>query len=226
MAVFLAGSRLCMNGATPDRDTLRRHADDRFDAANRSSIYQLEDNAMNTRIALSSAALLMLGVATSPLANAEAVSSAFADSVVVPVGPLDAEFISKKITVNGARSLVIHYFAECQVERGHVEYDIVVHRGILNVTARQTPPTNDDTNALCSNDGDTTESNLRAHSVGTVVACSVTLAGDYTVKVRGHVKSPSLPAPGLVDDQSLVIEEHAFSTGLPACVFALPGEAG
>ncbi len=181
---------------------------------------------MKTRTSLASAALLMLGIATSPLASAEAVSSAFADSVTVPVGPPDVEFISKKIDVNGPRTLVIHYFAECQVERGHVEYDIVVNRGILNVTARQTPPTNDDTNALCSNDGDTTESNLRAHSVGTVVACTVTMAGDYTVRVRGHVKSPTFPEPGKVDDQSLVIEEHAFSTGLPACVFSLPGETG
>lgn len=179
---------------------------------------------MNARIHFSSSALLMLGLSLSPLAGAEEVSVAVnTGAVPVPVGPLDAEFISKTISVRAPRTLVIHYFAECQVERGHVEYDIVVHRSILAVTARQTPPTNDSLSALCSNDGDTTESNLRAHSVGTVVACTVTLPDSYTVKVRGHVESPSMAGPGAVDDQSLVIEEHAFSSELPACVFELPG---
>ncbi len=178
---------------------------------------------MNSRIRLSNAALLTLGLMLSPLASADVISSAFADAVPVPVGPLDAQFIAKQIEVTGPRSLVISYFAECQVERGHVEYDIVVNRSILNITARQVPPTNDVLNALCSNDGDTMESNLRAKSVGIVVACSVTRADDYTVKVRGHVESPSMAGPGSVDDQSLVIEQHAFSPGLPPCVTELPG---
>ena len=191
------------------------------------SIRQPKDNAMNTRICLSSAVLLMLGFAISPLAGAEAVSVATnTGAVPVPVGTPDADFISKTISVRGARTLVIHYFAECQVERGHVEYDIVVNRSILALTARQVPPTNDNLSALCSNDGDTTESNLRAESVGTVVACTVTAADNYTVKVRGHVESPSLPGPGAVDDQSLVIEEHEYSSELPPCVFELPVGGG
>lgn len=180
---------------------------------------------MYRRIRMPSAALLTLGLMLlSPLAGADEVSVATnTGAVPVPVGPLDAEFISRTVSVRGPRTLVIHYSAECQVERGHVEYDIVVNRGILAVTARQTPPTHDSLSALCSNDGDTPESNLRAQSVGTVVACTVSLADSYTVKVRGHVESPSLAGPGAVDDQSLVIVEHAYSSELPACVFELPG---
>ncbi|WP_313920688.1 hypothetical protein [Tahibacter sp.] len=179
---------------------------------------------MNSRIRLPTAALLTLGVMLSPLASADVITSVTADSVPVPVGNLDAVFISTKIeNIAGPRSLVISYFAECQVERGHVEYDIVVNRSILNITARQVPPTNDILNALCSNDGDTTESNLRAKSVGIVVACSVTRADDYTVKVRGHVEGPGMIGPGSVDDQSLVIAQHAFSPELPPCVFDVPG---
>ena len=182
---------------------------------------------MNTRTCLSSAAVMLFGLMLSPLASADAVSVATnTGAVPVPVGPLDAEFISKTIGVRGARTLVINYSAECQVERGHVEYDIVVQRGNLSLTARQAAPTNDSLSALCSNDGDTPESNLRAHSVGTVVACTVAMSDTYTVKVRGHVESPDMPGPGVVDDQSLVIEEHAFSSDVPPCVFELTGTVG
>ncbi|MBL8299592.1 MAG: hypothetical protein JNN30_14745 [Rhodanobacteraceae bacterium] len=182
---------------------------------------------MNVYARASSLLLLMLSLVASPLAAADAINvEVNTGAVPVPTGPLDAEFIAKTVNVRGPSTLVIHYFAECQVERGHVEYDIVVNRSILAVTARQVPPTNDSLSALCSNDGDTTESNLRAKSVGTVVACTVSLADNYTVKVRGHVESPSLAGPGVVDDQSLVIEEHPFSSGLPPCVFELPGGIG
>lgn len=183
---------------------------------------------MNTRIRLSSTALLALGMTLSTLALADEVSVATnTGAVPVPVGPLDATFISKTVSVRGPRTLVIHYSAECQVERGHVEYDIVVNRSILALTARQISPTDDSLSALCSNDGDTSESNLRAGSVGTVVACNVTLPDSYTIKVRGHVESPSLPGPGVVDDQSLVITEHPYSSEVPPCVFELPiGSAG
>jgi hypothetical protein len=181
---------------------------------------------MKTRIAASTA-LLIASLALSPLASADAVSVATNTGAVgVPVGSLDALFIAKTVSVRGPATLVIHYSAECQVERGHVEYDIVVNRSNLAVTARQAPPTNDNLSALCSNDGDTTESNLRAVSAGATVACSVTLADSYTVKVRGHVESPSLPGPGFVDDQSLVITEHAYSDEVPPCVTELPGGIG
>lgn len=178
---------------------------------------------MNTRTRLSSAAALVIGALLSPLASADEVSvETNTGAVPVPTGMLDAEFISKTISVRAPRTLVIHYSAECQVERGHVEYDIVVNRSILAITARQTPPTNDSLSALCSNDGDTSESNLRAKTVGATVACTVSVPDSYTVKVRGHVESPSMAGPGFVDDQSLVITEHAFSSGLPPCVFELP----
>ena len=83
------------------------------------------------------------------------------------------------------------------------------------------PPTHDNFSALCSNDGG--ESSLRAVTAGTTVACTVTRADSYTVKVRGHVESPDNPASGTVDDQSLVIVEHPYSDGLPPCVTELPG---
>lgn len=108
------------------------------------------------------------------------------------------------------------------VIRGHVEYDIVVNRSNLNATARQGAPTNDNFSALCSNDNPD-ESSLRAVSAGTTVACTVSLADNYTVKVRGHIESPDAPGEGTVDDQSLVITEHAYSSGLQPCIFELPG---
>ena len=183
---------------------------------------------MNTRIKFASAALLALGTTLSTLAGADEVSVATnTGAVPVPVGALDALFISKTVSVRGPRTLVIHYSAECQVERGHVEYDIVVNRSILAITSRQVSPTDDTLSALCSNDGDTSESNLRAESVGAVVACTVTLPDSYTIKVRGHVESPSFPGPGVVDDQSLVITEHPYSSEVAPCVFELPiGSAG
>ena len=92
---------------------------------------------MKTRL-LSATVALMFSLVLSPLAFAEAVNvEVNTTAVPVPVGPLDAEFIAKTISVRGPRTLVIHYFAECQVERGHVEYDIVVNRSILAITARQ-----------------------------------------------------------------------------------------
>ena len=179
---------------------------------------------MKLQTCLSSAVLLVLGAVVSPFANAEDVYvKSETASVVVPIGPLDAEFLAKTVDLDGPRTLIVHYSAECQVERGHVEYDIVIHQGNLAITARQASPTHDSLSALCSNDGDTTESNMRASSVGTVVACTVASGGKYTVKVRGHVEGPGAIGPGLVDDQSLVIEERGFSLDVPPCVNALPG---
>jgi hypothetical protein len=173
---------------------------------------------------LSLCLLLPLGLmlAASPTHAQEVAAETDTGAVVVPVGPADALFISKTISALGPRTLLIHYFAECQVRRGHVEYDIVVNKGIVAITARQAAPTNDSLSALCSNDGATPESNLRAASVGAVVACTVNAAADYTVKVRGHVEGPGGMAEGLVDDQSLVIEQRPFAAGLPPCVNDLP----
>ena len=168
--------------------------------------------------------LLALSAALSPLAAAQDVAVLTnTGGVPVPVGPADIEFISKTIATTGPRTLLIHYSAECQVARGHVEYDIVVSRDFLTLTARQAPPTNDTLSALCSNDGATAESNLRAATVGAVVACTVDAGANYTVRVRGHVEGPGAVGTGMVDDQSLVIEQRAFSAGVPACVNTLPG---
>lgn len=177
---------------------------------------------MKTERIAAACVLMALGAVLSPLAAAEDVAvQTNTGGVVVPVGPADVEFIAKTIATTGPRTLLIHYSAECQVARGHVEYDIVVSRDFLTLTARQAPPTNDTLSALCSNDGATPESNLRAATVGTVVACTVDAGADYTVRVRGHVEGPGAVGAGMVDDQSLVIEERAFSSGVPACVNAL-----
>lgn len=168
-------------------------------------------------------AAVSLLLALSPLAAAEDVAvQTNTGGIPVPVSATDVEFISKTIATTGPRTLLIHYSAECQVVRGHVEYDIVVSRDFLTLTARQAAPTHDTMSALCSNDGAGPESTLRAATVGTVVACTVDAGANYTVRVRGHVEGPGLLGAGMVDDQSLVIEERAFSSGVPACVNPLP----
>lgn len=167
--------------------------------------------------------LLALGLTASPIVSAEVVYvEVNTGGVIVPIGP-DVEFISKSIDTLGPRTLVIHYFAECQVPRGHIEYDIVANKSPLAITAKQLPPTHDNLSALCSNDGLSAESALRAASVGTVVACVVPEAGKYVIKVRGHVEGVGPIGPGLVDDQSLVIEERPFSTNVTKCIVELPG---
>lgn len=177
---------------------------------------------MNTSRIAAAGLLLALGALLPPLATADDVAvQTNTGGIPVPVGPADVEFIAKTIATTGPRTLLIHYAAECQVVRGHVEYDIVVSRDFIALTARQAAPTNDTLSALCSNDGASAESNLRAASAGTVVACTVDAAANYTVRVRGHVEGPGLVGAGIVDDQSLVIEERAFSSGIPACVTAL-----
>lgn len=177
---------------------------------------------MKTERIAAACVLMMVGAALSTHAAAEDVAvQTNTGGIVVPVGPADIEFISKTIATTGPRTLLIHYSAECQVSRGHVEYDIVVSRDFLALTARQAAPTNDTLSALCSNDGATPESNLRAATVGTVVACTVDAGASYTVRVRGHVEGPGAVGAGMIDDQSLVIEERAFSSGVPACVNAL-----
>jgi hypothetical protein len=168
--------------------------------------------------------LLALGLTAPAIVSAADVNvEVNTGGINVPIGP-DVEFISDSISTPGPRTLVIHYFAECQVPRGHIEYDIVVNKSPLAITARQVPPTHDNLSALCSNDGISAESNLRAASVGTVVACVVPSAGNYTIKVRGHVEGPAAIGLGLVDDQSLVIEQHPFSNGVTACISELPGD--
>ena len=179
---------------------------------------------MNPLMSFPAGAALLLGLALSSPSAAQSVAAGTnTGAVFVPVGLPDVEFIAKTVNAPGPRTLVVHYFAECQVRRGHVEYDIVVNKGILAITAKQLPPTHDDLSALCSNDGATSESNLRAASVGTTAACVVDDAGDYTVRVRGHVEGPGAVGSGFVDDQSLVIEQQPYAAGRPPCITALPG---
>lgn len=112
-------------------------------------------------------------------------------------------FISKLITTPAPRTLVIHYFAECQATSGHIYYDITVN-------GHPVSPTHDLYNALCS----APQSPL---SAGTVVACSVP-AGKYTIGVNGHVDTREFMGLWLVDDQSLVIEAHTPAIGSPSCL--------
>lgn len=178
---------------------------------------------MNIQTRRPCAMLLALGLMVSPLVSADDINVAVETGATpVPLGPADVEFIAKTITTTGPRTLVIHYFAECQVPVGHVEYDIVVNKGIVAATARQVAPTHDNLSALCSNDNGA--SAFRAATVGTVVACTVSSAANYTVKVRGQAVGFGAIGPATIDDQSLVIEERSFSSGVAPCVNELPGD--
>ena len=151
---------------------------------------------------------LFLTVSTlfSTMAQAEEVNVASnTSSFNVPPG-FDVAFIGKAINVPAPRTLVIHYAGECQAPEGYIEYDILVNNS-------QISPSHDNFSALCSKGPQT---------VGTVVACNVP-AGNYLVRVRGHVVGSALP--GIIDDQSLVIEEHAPAGDAPACFNQLPLQA-
>jgi hypothetical protein len=134
--------------------------------------------------------LVVSAMAISTKVHAEDVNSVTAGSVPIP-GAADVNFISLNIDTPAPRELVINYSAECQVQSGYIEYDMLVD----NV---QVPPTNDDFSALCS-------SPAAPATVGAVVYKRV-LAGNHTIRVRGHVE---LGFDGNIDDQSLVVEEHA-----------------
>jgi hypothetical protein len=140
----------------------------------------------------------------SPFASADGVNSASdTASRVVPL--VDTTFIGQVINVPAPRTLVIHYFGECQVPSGHIDYDIMVNNS-------QISPTHDNTSALCSGP-------QSPATVGTVVACNVP-AGNYNIRVRGHVVGGL--NNGLVDDQSLVIEKHEPVGQAPNCIPSQP----
>lgn len=100
---------------------------------------------------------------------------------------------------NTSRELVIHYFAECAVggaaagSTRFIDYDILVD-GVL------VPPTDVADNALC-------QATVDDESVGTVVSRTVS-GGNHTIRVQGRMRGPA-PGQGVVDDQSLVVEEEA-----------------
>lgn len=148
--------------------------------------------------------ILSLAVFCSSFAYAEDVNVA-TNTAGVGVPGFDVTFITRNINVPVPSTLVIHYFGECQVPAGHIEYDILVNNS-------QISPTHDNTSALCSGP-------QSPATVGTVVACRVS-AGNYTVRVRGHVVGGL--AAGLIDDQSLVIEEHTPAGKVPNCIGTLP----
>jgi hypothetical protein len=136
-------------------------------------------------------ALIALGLTISQIVRADDVNeTSNAGGVNIP-GIFDVPLISLKINTPAPRELVIHYFAECQVESGYIEYDILVN----NV---EVSPTHDNFSALCS-------SPAIPATVGTVVYRRVP-AGIHDIRVRGHVEDGF---GGLIDDQSLVVEEHA-----------------
>lgn len=137
-------------------------------------------------------ALGVLTVAASQFARADDVN-ATSRTAAVAVGAIDVTFIALLINTPAPRRLVIHYFAECQVNGvGYIEYDVFVGN-------QQVPPTHDNFNALCS-------APQAPATVGTVVSYQVP-AGNHIIFVRGHVENGA--GAGLIDDQSLVVEEEA-----------------
>lgn len=149
-----------------------------------------------------SSALLAVCLTVPSFVMAQEVS-VHTDTGGINVLAADTKFISKSITTTGPRTLVIHYFAECQATSGNIYYDI-------NVNGNPVSPTHDKWNALCS-------APWSPVSAGTVVACSVP-AGKYTIGVRGHVDTRTLLGQWLVDDQSLIIEAHASAVNTPPCL--------
>lgn len=136
-------------------------------------------------------ALCVLTLAASQLVRADDVN-AISNTAGIAVGPNDVTFIALAINTPAPRRLVIHYFAECQVDAsGYIEYDIFVGN-------QQVPPTNDNFSALCS-------APQAPATVGTVVYFPVP-AGNHVIRVRGHVENGV--GPGLIDDQSLIVEEE------------------
>jgi hypothetical protein len=135
-------------------------------------------------------ASLAISALASPMVRADDVNvSQTTGSILIP-GMADVWLIGLGINTPAPRELVISYFAECKVQSGYIEYDILVD----NV---EVPPTHDNFNALCS-------SPAAPATVGTVVYRQVG-AGNHSIRVRGHVEGGF---GGEIDDQSLVVEEH------------------
>jgi hypothetical protein len=147
---------------------------------------------MNSRTMLYLPMLFLLALSALTISTnvrADAVRSVTAGAVLIP-GAADVDFTSLDINVPATRQLVINYSAECQVQSGYIEYDILVD-GV------EVPPTNDDYSALCA-------SPAAPATVGPVVYRKVA-AGVHRILVRGHVE---IGFSGTIDDQSLVVEAH------------------
>jgi hypothetical protein len=168
----------------------RQRAKDLLTSAfRRCPIYGSNSQFAVKRIALS--ALLALSALASPMVRADDVNATSNTGSIGIPGMADVWLIGLNINAPAPRELVISYFAECQVSSGYIEYDILVD----NV---EVPPTHDNFNALCS-------SPAAPATVGIVVYRQVA-AGNHSIRVRGHVEGGF---GGLIDDQSLVVEEHA-----------------
>lgn len=154
-----------------------------------SLTYRSSSQVVVKHMALS--ALLALGALMPTIVHADDVNATSNTGGIGIPGMADVLLISLNINTPAPRELVISYFAECQVQSGYIEYDILVN----NV---EVPPTHDNFSALCS-------SPAEPATVGIVVYRQVP-AGNHNIRVRGHVEGGF---GGLIDDQSLVVEEHA-----------------
>ena len=136
-------------------------------------------------------ALLSLSLAAPYSASADDVNArCLTTSIKIP-GAADVTFNALVVNIPGPRELVIHYSAECQVQDGYIEYDILVN-GV------EIPPTNDNFSALCP-------APQAPATVGPTVYLPARPPGNYSITVRGHIENGL--GPGIVDDQCLVVEE-------------------
>jgi hypothetical protein len=167
----------------------RPEAEDLFSSIHRRSpMRRLSPGRVAKHVILS--ASLALSALASPMVRADDVNAISNTGTVNIAGMFDVPFISLNINTPAPRELVISYFAECQVQSGYIEYDILVD----NV---EVSPTHDNFSALCS-------SPAAPATVGTVVYRQVG-AGNHSIRVRGHVEAGF---GGRIDDQSLVVVEH------------------
>lgn len=137
--------------------------------------------------------LFSLSLATSHTVRADDVNRFCATEGIQIPGIADVNLNALVVNTPGPRELVIHYSAECQVQDGHIEYDILVN-------GAEIVPTNDNFSALCS-------APQSPATVGPTVYFRASAAGNYSITVRGHIENGL--GPGLVDDQCLVVEEEA-----------------
>jgi len=147
--------------------------------------------------------LCALSLLTARAVQADDVDAVFnTNPVFVPdngnnPGPL-VTLIQTVINTPGPRELVIHYFAECAVSGAAAGSTRFIDYTIL-VNGVPVPPTNVIDSALC-------QATVDDESVGTVVVKPVS-EGNHTILVQGQMRGPA-PGQGVVDEQSLVIEEE------------------
>ncbi|MGH8611231.1 MAG: hypothetical protein ACREYF_04055 [Gammaproteobacteria bacterium] len=137
--------------------------------------------------------LFSLSLATSHTVRADDVNSSCSTGGIQIPGIADVNLNALVVNTPGPRELVIHYSAECQVQDGYIEYDVLVN-GV------EVLPSNDNFSALCS-------APQSPATVGPTLYFRAPAAGNYSITVRGHIENGL--GPGLVDDHCLVVEEEA-----------------